>query len=88
MLRARPNQVNPGFHLPVARWKSSFTWFSGGADNVTAVPRFGTWEPPATPSSGDAQPLQLIRNFSHAPTVVASEWMVSVIRSPPPTAVR
>src|ERR1700722_9143553 len=56
--------------------------------NVKAVPRFGTWEPPVTPSSGHAQPLQLIRNFSHEPTLVASEWMVSVIRPPPPTAVR
>jgi hypothetical protein len=56
--------------------------------NVMAVPRSGTWEPPVTPRSGDAQPLHVIRNFSHAPTLVASEWMVSVIRPPPPTAVR
>ena len=32
--------------------------------------------------------LQATRNFSHEPTRVASEWIVSVMRPPPPTAVR
>lgn len=31
---------------------------------------------------------QVTVNLSHEPTRVASEWMVSVVRPPPPTAVR
>src|SRR5205823_11446675 len=54
------------------------------ARGLPASPR----NPPRRWPQSPTPTKQMNRNFSQAPTPVASECMVSVVRPPPPTAVR